>query len=178
VTYSNNIFFAAGRYLLVPGLCLLLGGCETLGLSTLKWPGEGYGRLDSGVAAVAVPAMPVSTARVHCMVGTGAARFAAGWYEFEDARFVLTDYERVNIMLKRKKGKDTMSFQGVLDSAGQKMVFCPVRDGPPDARITCASLYVLEDDLDLGIRRTFDIPDAARGSHISCAYDPKNLKKL
>ena len=159
-------------------VCLLLAGCETMGMSSLSWPGGGYGQLDSGVAVVAAPDTPISDARVNCVVGTGAARFAKGWYEFDDTRFVLTDHERVNIVLKRRKGKDTMSFQGVLDNAGQKMVFCPVRDGPPGKRITCASLYVLEDDFKLGIRRTFDIPDAARGSHISCAFDTKNLKDL
>lgn len=149
-----------------------------MGMSSLKWPGGGYGQLDNGVAVVAAPTLPVSDARVHCAVGTGSARFARGWYEFADSRFVLTDHTRVNIVLKRKKSGDTMSFQGVLDNAGQKMVFCPVREGPPGKRITCASLYVLEDDLNLGIRRTFDIPDAARGSHITCAFDPKNLQKL
>lgn len=159
-------------------VCFLPGGCESMGMASLKWPGSGYGQLESGVAVVAAPDTPVSAARVNCIVGTGSARFAKGWYEYEDTRFVLTDHERVNIVLKRKKGKDMMSFQGVLDNAGQKMVFCPVREGPPDKRITCASLYVLEDDLNLGIRRTFDIPDAARGSHISCAFDQKNLKKL
>ncbi|HEX2752615.1 MAG TPA: hypothetical protein VHP34_05830 [Alphaproteobacteria bacterium] len=167
-----------GKRFAAVALCLLLAGCETMGISTLKWPGDGYGQLESGVAVVAAPDTPVSDARVHCIVGTGSARFAKGWYEFEDTRFVLTDHTRVNIVLKRKKGKDTMSFQGVLDNPGQKMVFCPVREGPPDKRITCASLYVLEDDLNLGIRRTFDIPDAARGSHISCAFDVKNLQKL
>lgn len=174
----NKIFFKRKLALLALPLCFLLAGCEAMGMSSIHWPGSGYGQLDSGVAAVAAPTLPVSDARVHCAVGTGSARFAKGWYEFDDSRFVLTDHTRVNIVLKRKKSKDTMSFQGVLDNAGQKMVFCPVRDGPPGKRITCASLYVLEDDLNLGIRRTFDIPDAARGSHISCAYDPKNLKKL
>jgi hypothetical protein len=158
-------------------LCLLLTGCENMDMASMPW-GGGFQRIDGGLAADAAPDMPENANRVHCAVAKGAARFGKGWYEFDEARFVLRDAERVNIALKRRKSGDGMLFQGVLDNEGQKMVFCPVRDGPPDQRIICASLYVLPDDLDMGIKRTFDIPDAMRGGAITCAYNKNKLRKL
>ena len=68
--------------------------------------------------------------------------------------------------------------QGIFDASGQKLIFCPVIDGPPDKKVTCASLYALEDDLNAGIKRSFDIPDAVRGADISCARNAKDLQKL
>lgn len=129
------------------------------------------------MAAQAVPAAQSGNV-VNCVVGKGAARFARGWYDFGETRFTLRDGQRVNVALRRSRSGDNMVFQGTLDSAGQKMLFCPVRSGPPDQRIVCASLYMLEDDLQAGVKRTFDIPDAVRGGAISCAYDRARLLKL
>jgi hypothetical protein len=162
-------------------LCLVLPACETLGLPAPAWPSAGdggYARLDDPVAAQAVPAARPGSGAVNCVVGKGAARFARGWYDFDETRFTLRDDLRVNVALRRSKGGESMVFQGMLDSTGQKMLFCPVRTGPPDQRIICASLYMLEDDLQAGVKRTFDIPDAVRGGTISCAYDRARLLKL
>lgn len=170
------------RMILPVLLCFLLTACETLGLPAPAWPsgsdGGGYDRIDDVTAAQAVPAARPGSGAVNCVVGKGAARFARGWYDFEETRFTLRDDQRVNVALRRSKSGDSMVFQGVLDNGGQKMLFCPVRTGPPGQRIICASLYMLEDDLQSGVKRTFDIPDAVRGGTISCAYDRARLLKL
>lgn len=161
--------------------CLFLAACETLGLPTPSWPLQsdgGFARVDDPMAAQAVPAAQPGSGAVNCVLGHGAARFARGWYDFEETRFTLRDDQRVNVVLRRSRSGDSMAFQGVLDSAGQKMLFCPVCSGPPGQRIVCASLYMLEDDLQAGVKRTFDIPDAVRGGTISCAYDRARLLKL
>jgi len=162
-------------------LCFFLTSCETLGLPAPAWPassGGGFERVDDPMAAQAVPAAQPGSGAVNCVIGHGAARFARGWYDFEETRFTLRDTQRVNVTLRRSRSGDSMAFQGVFDSAGQKMLFCPVRSGPPDQRIICASLYMLDDDLQAGIKRTFDIPDAVRGGTISCAYDRARVLKL
>jgi len=168
--------------LILPALFfMLLSGCETLGLPTPSWPSSGggeYARIEDPMAAQAVPAAQPGSGAVNCVVGKGAARFTRGWYDFEETHFTLRDGLRVNVGLRRSKSGDSMVFQGTLDSAGQKMLFCPVRSGPPDQRIICASLYMLEDDLQAGVKRTFDIPDAVRGGTISCAYDRARLLKI
>ncbi|MDP2205080.1 MAG: hypothetical protein Q8K65_02115 [Alphaproteobacteria bacterium] len=169
------------RLILPVLLCFFLTSCETLGLPAPSWPsssGGGFARVDDPMAAQAVPAAQPGSGAVNCVVGHGAARFTRGWYDFEETRFTLRDEQRVNVALRRSRSGDSMMFQGVLDNAGQKILFCPVRSGPPDQRIICASLYMLEDDLQAGVKRTFDIPDAVRGGTISCAYDRARLLKL
>jgi len=174
---------ARARFLAVPFLvCMLLTGCETTGLSLPSWTSSSrapdYHMVDDPVAAQAAPAAQSGPGAVNCMVGKGAARFARGWYDFDEAYFPLRDGQRVNVTLRRRGAQDTMAFQAVFDTAGQKMLFCPIRSGPPGARIVCASLYMLEDDLQAGVKRTFDIPDGVRGATISCAVDRAKMPKI
>ncbi|MBW7910797.1 MAG: hypothetical protein H3C49_05920 [Alphaproteobacteria bacterium] len=160
---------------------LLVAGCETVGLPMPSWPSRtaDYQVVDDPMAAQAVPAAQPGSGAVNCTVGKGAARFNRGWYDFDEAKFTLRDSQRVNVTLRRRGAQqDTMAFQGVFDTAGQKMLFCPIRSGPPDQRIVCGSLYMLEDDLQMGVKRTFDIPDAIRGGTISCAFDRAKMPKL
>ena len=78
-----------------------------------------------------------------------------------------------------------MTIQALFDGSGQKVIFCPflIKSGPntpppPDQRISCSSLYALDDDLHDGIKRTFDIPAAVRGGAITCAYEEEHLRSL
>jgi hypothetical protein len=71
-----------------------------------------------------------------------------------------------------------MTIQALFDGDGQKLIFCPFLNVAPDQRISCSSLYALEDDLQAGIKRTFDIPSAVRGGSITCAYTQENLRSL
>ena len=151
-----------------------------LGLAACALPGaqETYRPLDSHVAAAAQPHYPASSRQIYCRTGRGTARFPEGWYAFSDADFILPDSDRVGVALQRKKAGSESSIMGYFDRRGQKILFCPVVEAPPGERIPCASLYALDDDLDMGIRRTLDIPNAMRGGVITCAYDPKALRKL
>ena len=163
-------------------VCLLLTGCNTTGLSLPSWGGASrapdYHMVDDPVAAQAAPAAQAAAGAVNCIVGKGAARFARGWYDFDEAYFPLRDSQRVNVTLRRRGTQDSMAFQAVFDTDGQKMLFCPIRSGPPGQRIVCASRYMLEDDLQAGVKRTFDIPDAVRGATISCAFDRAKMPKI
>jgi hypothetical protein len=123
------------------------------------------------VAAAAEPAADSSPVPpVFCNVSKGSARFADGWRDFGPADFALPPGLRVTVALHPSHGAEETGFQASLDAAGQKMLFCPVIDGPPGRKISCASVYALDDDLDAGIKRTFDIPDAVEGGQLSCGH--------
>ncbi len=168
------------RRLWAPLACMLfLSACEAMHLPANLWATQGADHTyNAGTTAAPAPAATTG-APVSCLAGHGAAHFDSnGWHDFSDASFTLRDGERVNVILRSKRGGHSAAFQGLYDRAGQKMLFCPVRTGAPDERILCGSLYALEDDLQFGIKRTFDVPDAIMGATISCASDRKRLMKL
>jgi hypothetical protein len=154
---------------------LLLSGC-----GGMDWFGgrQQFPQLEieSTLAAAPEPLTPHDP--LLCRIGRGTAHFRAGWEGFGTADFRLAPGGRANVPLARKKGSDYVTIQGIFDADGQKLIFCPVIDGPPDKRIACSSLYALDEDLKLGIKRTFDVPGAIRGSEISCAYNAGLLKPL
>jgi len=154
-----------------------LSACETIALPQNPWASRGDNTYNAASSVSATPA-DAEAAPVSCMVGHGAAHFANGWQDFSDAGFTLRDGQRVSLTLRAKRGGQSAPFQGIYDKAGQKLLFCPVRSGAPDERILCGSIYALEDDLQFGIKRTFDVPDAIMGATISCASDRKRLMKL
>lgn len=171
------------------GLSLCLGGCEQLanfhfpGTESAPAPQQAqYKPLDSEIAAMAAPQTPGAPGKtVYCTVGKGAAKFAGGkWLDFNDTDFTLPPKQRVTINLPSKTGavSTPAPFEGFFDEDGQKMVFCPVVTGAPDMRVACTSLYALDDDLALGIKRTFDVPEALRGGAISCADTLAHVEKL
>lgn len=165
------------RRLWAPLVCVfLLSACADMHLPSNPWSRNDntYNAAASVAATPAAPGVPV-----YCMVGHGAAHFdAKGWHDFSDGSFTLRDGERVNVTLKSKRGGHSAAFQGIYDKTGQKMLFCPVRVGAPSERILCGSIYALEDDLQFGIKRTFDVPDAIMGATISCASERKRVMKL
>lgn len=155
----------------------LLAACESLPpISFGKPMGGDFKPLSSEVAAIAAPGASADTPPLNCVVGKGAAHMSRGWVDFGTTSFTLPPGGRVNVPLKA--GGGTFTIQGFFDADGQKLIFCPVVDAPPDERIACSSIYALGDDLAMGIKRTFDVPDAVRGGAISCAFDKENLKKL
>jgi hypothetical protein len=156
--------------------CLLLSGCVTLG--NMSWPGQGqqFHPLDSEVASMAAPVG--AGPRLVCRTGRGTALFGKAWAPFAETTFTIPAGSRVNIPLARYNGNGTTTMQGLFDKDGQKIIFCPVVQGPPDARIACTSLYALDDDLQAGLKRTFDVPELVRGAAITCAFAAENLKDL
>lgn len=160
---------------------LLLGACEHMpqlgGLS-----GPRFEPLSDDISGMA-PRDPLKMEPVLCAVGKGAANYGAGrqggWRDFKTVSFALPgDGSRTTVPLTAAKGGQRAAIKGFYDEEGQKMIFCPLVEGPPDMVVDCFSLYVLGDDLDMGIKRTFDVPDAVRGGQISCAYKKENLQPL
>jgi len=115
---------------------------------------------------------------LYCKAGRGTGLFQNDWHDLSDTLFALHPGERVNIKISRLHGTEEMTIQALFDRDGQKLIFCPMIDAPPDQRVACASLYALDDDLQEGIKRTFDIPHALRDGVIICAYQQKKLRKL
>jgi len=71
-----------------------------------------------------------------------------------------------------------LPMQVFFDTEGQKMIFCPAVTAAPGGKVACASIYMLEDDLQAGIKRTFDVPNAVQGSAITCAYAQDHFRSL
>ncbi len=158
-------------------LALALAGCGAMpGMRGMMGPK--FKPLDSEVAAMAAPQPVGAGTSLFCRVGRGQAHFVKSWFEFNDTDFRLTPQSRVNVPLEAKKGGGETAFQALFDLEGQRIVFCPVVEGAPDERISCASIYALDDDLQAGIKRTFDIPDSVAGSSITCAYNEDHFQKL
>lgn len=158
------VFFASG----VMAACAQMPRLNTL-------MGPNYSPMTSDVAVMAAPETPGALV-LYCRVTRGAARFGESWRDFTPVDFEVPRDGRVNVPLAPVRGEGVVTFQAWFDGAGQKMLFCPVIEGPPDQKISCASLYVLDEDLEAGIKRTFDIPRAVEGGAISCAKDVSALR--
>lgn len=136
-----------------------------------------YHPLSADLAAM-TPRGINTTQTIYCMAGKGQARFDAGWRPMRTVSFTLAANARTNMTLSPASGGGTAGLQGIFDHEGQKLVFCPLVTGPAGKQISCASLYALDDDLGMGIRRTFDVPNAIAGAEISCAYTQNAIKPL
>jgi len=137
------------------------------------------------VAEVTTPPSKPDTPPLYCKVGHGTALFGRDWYDFSDTEFMLYRGQPADVSLAREQGSEQMTIRVLFDGSGQKLIFCPLPPHAgasaslaPDERISCASLYALDDDLRDGIKRTFDIPAAVRGGAITCAYQQNRLKSL
>lgn len=176
MTMTIHIFnFLPKKPAMITVAILLLSAC-TPGVS--RFGGEGKPpTLD--VAAMGATAQPQEAGNpLYCRIGKGEARFARGWYEFSDVTFTLRQGTKTRADLRAVTDGSNASLVGMFAADGQKMIFCPLRDGQPGARVSCASVYALEDDLNDGIKRTFDVPEAVRGAAISCALSPQHLRPL
>ena len=107
---------------------------------------------------------------VQCSVLGGQAKFSSGWFPMATSHFEMYQGDVVSVPLLKKKGKDKVDIQVSFDAVGQKIVFCPkMADGAEEGtRVSCTSVYALEDDFIAGIKRTFDVPKLVRGSALEC----------
>jgi len=125
------------------------------------------GASQQAATAAAAPSRPYGPV-INCTVFEGQAQFPSGWFPLHTAEFKIRRGETNSFTLQSKK-KETREIHLRFDDAGQKMVFCPeMEDAGKTGKIACYSIYALEDDFDAGIKRTFDVPKAVRGSEITC----------
>lgn len=160
---------------------LFLGGCGYMpdfsGKSTPKMAGPNYRPLSADIAAMAsAPAAP-GAMTLYCHVNAGSAKFAKGWQSYQPGDFTLAENQRTAVQFRSARG-DILNVQGMFDRGGQKLIFCPIVEGPKDRQIPCNSLYALDDDLQTGIKRTFDIPEAVMSGELMCAASAENLQAL
>lgn len=115
-----------------------------------------------------VPPVRPSGPFVACAVFDGQAQFPSGWFPLQKAEFKIRRGETGSFTLRSKKNESRAIYVR-FDPDGQKMVFCPeTEEAGKGTRIPCYSIYALEDDFDAGIKRTFDVPKAVRGSEMTC----------
>lgn len=161
-------------------LLLFLGGCGSLPgadfFSSMRGPN--YEPMTNEVAVLAAPTGDPNAKPLYCIAGMGTAHFQKGWTDFSDMSFVLSEGQRMPVVLRAAGSSDSVSLMGFFDKPGQKILFCPQVSAPASERIPCASLYALDDDLAMGIRRTFDVPDMVASGEISCSYDKSHLRNL
>lgn len=130
------------------------------------------------VAEITTPPATPENPPLYCTIGRGSALFGHEWYDFSDTTFALQRGVPANVAVGRQRGDQQMTIQALFDGSGQKLIFCPFVGAPAGQRISCSSLYALDDDLKDGIKRTFDIPQAIRGGAITCAYAEDKLRSL
>lgn len=124
----------------------------------------------SGDLAPRDPSLPLAQ-DVYCVIGHGTALIGGQWAPYKQTGFILPGTGAMStVMIEKTKGGGQAAMRGYYDDLSQKMVFCPVRQGPPDAVIECQSLYAMSEDLTVGIKRTFDVPEAVLSGHIACAH--------
>jgi hypothetical protein len=157
--------------------CLLpLTACSDMGVLS-----DDYKQPTVAVAAITTPPPPVPqkvTPTIYCRIGRGEALFGNTWHDYTETTFALPQGDYINVSIPRPRSTENMTVQALFDNSGQKIIFCPVIDGPTDQRISCFSIYAMEDDLHEGIKRTLDIPRAIRSGTVSCAYQQEHLRVL
>jgi hypothetical protein len=147
-----------------------------------KQKGGDYQPLTDETADIAVPKQARGKAEdgsgaVLCRVSKGTAKFDKRWLNFETEDFTLPPDTRVTVTLTPTRTEGEMPFQAWFSQQSQEMLFCPVVAGPPTKKIPCAGVFALDEDLEAGIKRTFDIPGAVMGGVLTCAYSEERLKK-
>lgn len=167
---------------MVIGTVFLLQACESMtmpslssfpDLSALSAPTSFFKR-DSTAENESADQQPqekvdFSQPPLTCLAHGGSANFGQDWYDFSPVSFDIRRYQRQNVTIPRRWGRDEMQIEVHFADNGQKLTFCAAEE-PEEGDILCASLYALENDFALGIKRTLDVPDAIRGGTIECKY--------
>lgn len=154
---------------------LLLGGCLELPYfgSAPKLELSPAGMNLAKAAAPDAVLVLNETPPLHCLIEKGSALFGKNWRDFSQTSFDVLQSQRTVISIAEKKSSgNTMDIQVRFDENGQKLVFCPIKENmAPDAKIICASIYALEDDFSLGIKRTLDVPASLRSGELRCGFN-------
>lgn len=168
---KQKTFLAALPLIFLLTGCLQIPGLDRI--TELRLPPAGMNLARAAEPAPTSPEEALPVRPLHCVIEKGSAQFGKKWRDFSPSNFDVRQGERITITLAGLKFSDeSMTIQVRYDEGGQKMVFCPLKDNiSPNAKITCASIYALEDDLELGIKRTLDVPDAVRSGVLRCGFE-------
>lgn len=169
---KQKILFAAFPLLFLLGGCVEIPGFGRI--PALHLPAAGMNLAKAAAPMPTDPANPATPPKpLHCIIEKGSALFGKSWRDFSPSRFDIIQGERITISLNgAKTSGQSMTIQVRYDDSGQKLVFCPFKENlSPSAKITCASIYALEDDLAMGIKRTLDVPEALRSGVLRCGFD-------
>ncbi len=158
----------------VAGFVLALAGCVTgTNGKDLAAKDMEVRERSERIATMAEPKLPEGKP-LHCRATEGAARYDGDWHDFAEYKFDIRPGQHMLVELSHgeQAGQKT-PVRLRFEPSGQKLVFCPVPgdDADPDEPVSCASIYALEDDFYMGVKRTLDIPDAVRGGILFCVYD-------
>lgn len=126
------------------------------------------------------PAPGPSVPPLRCRISEGEALFTGRWHEYKPLTLEIHKNRQAYFDLTRPRRHDRAPLLARYDESGQKIVFCPMNTpmntSARNGDVTCTSLYALEDDFIIGIRRTFDIENLLRGATIECrTAPPQNL---
>lgn len=177
---AKSTVHAALLALLMLALLMLAPGCAMLPEGPPEFQPLTLD-LSADLAALAAPQDPNAPPLrpVYCVAGKGMALIDKRWMDFKQTGFELpADGHPVSVRLDARRKAAMTQMRAFYDAPGQKMVFCPLIEAPAGTVIDCASLYALEEDLGMSIKRTFDVPDVVQGGQISCGYDKENLRPL
>ena len=146
----------------VIAFCLLISGCQATTMDSLSQEHKTTNRVK--------PKNTVYTLPLKCIIEEGTAHFTQGWYDFKPGSFKIVKGQIVQTALWDKKNKSRVVIQVEFKKGGQKVVFCPVSTVREGEVTECSSMYLLEDDLYQGVKRSLDIPTIIRGGQIECSY--------
>lgn len=172
----KNMFCHRGlRLVCVLSVVLLASACSMMEKKPVFQPLT----LDlSGDIAPRDPALP-PVGDVYCVVGDGTAMINKQWRPYDKTGFVLPGTGQMSsVRINAASGSASATLRAYYDEPGQKMIFCPTVTNNPDGVIDCASIYAMNEDLNDGIKRTFELPNGIQSGHISCGYDQNNLRPL
>lgn len=147
-------------WLILAVICILQA-CQTL-TSSLELPSNLLKNSDNNSGFFARgPALT-------CVIKNGSANFDEKWYDFKPKTIHIYKGQDIEVSLERKWGPETMPIYVRYEKSGQRLVVCPAGDIGSNQKILCSSIYALEDDFDMGIKRTLDVSKTVRGGNIEC----------
>lgn len=154
-------------FLCVAASVSFLSACVTAGGMTEPTPAS-YAALNLG--RMEPPPEDKPPISVICTLKEGQALIGRTWSGFEPVTFRLQQGLQTDVPLRRGGffADESLVLHSRFEDSGQKIVFCPDLAKPDGTRIACGTLYALEDDYALGLKRTFDIPDAVMSGEILC----------
>ena len=172
--YLQYIFSKTNNIVLLCGVVSILTSCVVMDKIQARFPPK-----NAPSHTVSVLDNYKHGEILYCKIGTGSMNINRQWLDIKNKDFLVIKNGRsnVNLIAQYNNSKST-SMQAIFDHKGQKVTLCPLTPVYSNHKVECLNLYFLDDDLDIGIKRSVNISNFIRGSAITCAYDKNNFKQL